>query len=412
MSTVNVRPSRDAAASVNYVLYGNSREVRVRLVADGTTRAAAFRLSVATGDVTTAAFVTRAEHLAQAHGRKNMLYSYVLAFHPDEFDVSAPGDMERIADVASELVERMHSADYLVVVHADSLGGHGHAHVLVINHDNLTGKSLQRYTSWKHGLRQLNDELMRDEGLLVLPDPEEPKAEWELRREEFASDGFEQVLGDKVYAALADPRSVDRESFEDVLAEYDITLAVTDRDGWSYKMRRLDNGKYGRKKASGLTPEFTAVGAQQVFEYHAQRGQAHGAVGQHQGAGRTAADFGDVGALDLDASRRRAAAHEAHEVSRGSDGVREDHGRAAGHEAREVVDLAAARTALELAARRRDEEQAERDREDARNHRQAAEHDRSGQAPRRKLGAQVGPGRLRDGLEDREPDADDDFGLD
>ncbi|MFF1633453.1 relaxase/mobilization nuclease domain-containing protein [Leifsonia sp. NPDC058248] len=411
MSTVNVRPSRDAAASVNYVLYGNSTKLRVRLVADGATRAAAFRLSVAAGDVTPAAFVARAEHLTETHGRKNMLYSYVLAFHPDEFDVSASGDMERIADVAMELAERMHSADYMVVVHADSLGGHGHAHILISNHDNLTGKSLQRYTSWKHGLRQLNDELMRDEGLLVLPDPEEPKAEWELRREEFASDGFEQVLGDKVYAALADPRSVNRESFEEVLAEYDITLAVTDRDGWSYKMRRLDNGKYGRKKASGLTPEFTAVGAQRVFEYHAKRGQAHGAAGHDQGAGRTATEFGDVGALDLDASRRRAATHEAHEISRGSDDVREDHGRAAGQEARESVDLAAARTALELAARRRDEEQAERDREDARNHREAVEHERSGEAARGKLRAQVRPGRARDGLEDRETVADDDFGL-
>lgn len=409
MSTVNVRPSRDAAASVSYVLYGNSTKLRIRLVADGETRAAAFRLSVATGDATPVTFIRRAEQLAEAHGRKNMLYSYVLAFHPDEFDVSASGDMERIADVASELAVRMHSADYMVVVHADSQGGHGHAHILLINHDNLTGKSLQRYTSWKHGLRQMNDELMRDEGLLVLPDPEEPKADWELRREEFASDGFEQILGDKVYAALADPRSVNREAFEAVLAEYGITLAVTNRDGWSYKMRRLDNGKYGRKKASGLTPEFTAEGAQQVFDYHAQRGQAHGAAGHNQRAGRTAAEFGDVGALDLDASRRRAATHEAHEVSRGSDDVREDHGRAAGDAARETVDLAAARTALELSARRRDEEQTERDREDARRNREAAECERSGETARRALRSPLGPGRSRDDAEDRGTVADDSF---
>jgi hypothetical protein len=411
MSTVNVRPSRDAAASVNYVLYGNSSKLRVRLVADGTTRAAAFRLSTV-GDATPAAFSARAERLAEAHGRRNMLYSYVLAFHPDEFDVRVSGDMERIAEVASEMAERMHSADYMVVVHADSLGGHGHAHILVINHDNLTGKSLQRYTSWRHGLRQLNDELMQDEGLLVLPDPEEPKAEWELRREEFASDGFEQILGDKVYAALADPRSINRESFDKVLAEYDVTLAVTDRDGWSYKMRRLDNGKYGRKKASGLTPEFTAEGAQPIFDYHAQRGQAHGAAGHDQRAGRMAAEFGDVEALDLDASLRRAATREAHEDSRGSDNVREDHGRATGHPTPEPVDLAAARTALERAARRRDEEQAERDREDARNHREAAERERSGDASGGNLRAQVGPGRPHDGPEDRGAVADNDYSLD
>lgn len=411
MSTVNVRPSRDAAASVSYVLYGNSTKLRVRLVATGSTRAAAIRLSVVAEDATPAAFIARAERLAEAHGRKNMLYSYVLAFHPDEFDVSASNDMQRIADVARGMAERMHSADYMVVVHADSIGGHGHAHILVINHDNLTGKSLQRYTSWKHGLRQLNDELMRDEGLRVLPNPQEPKAEWELRREEFASEGFEQVLGDTVYAALADPRSVNRNSFEEVLAESDVTLAVTNRDGWSYKMRRLDNGQYGRKKASALTPEFTAEGAQPIFDHHAQRGQAHGVAGHDQRAGRTSAEFGDVGALDLDASRRRAATHEAHPVSRGSDDVRQDHGRAAGHQAQQSVDLAAARTALELAARRRDEEQTDRDREDARNHREAAERERSGEAARRAFRPQIRPGRSHDDVEARGAGGGDDLGL-
>lgn len=280
MSTINVRSSRDAAGAVNYVLYGNSKERRAELITAGQTRAAAFAISVA-GDhsASPAAFIERTEMLAAVHGRKVELQSYVLAFSPDEFDVTDPADLERIRDVAVVLIGRMHSADYLIAVHADSSGRHGHAHILVANHDNLTGKSLQRYTSWKHGLRQLNDDLMRDEGLRVLPNPEQPKPDWELRREAFTSGGFEQTLGDKVYMALSDSRSVDQQAYERVLGEHGITLAVTHRDGWSYKMRRPDNDKLGRKKASALTPEFTAEGATAIFDIHQQnqqKGVTHG----------------------------------------------------------------------------------------------------------------------------------------
>ena len=278
MSTVNVRPSTNAAGAVGYILYGRDPEVRRELLRVGSTRAAAYAMSMVDGGTTPAEFIACAEAHAAAHGRTNQLQSYVLAFHPDEFDVTSQADLERIRDVAVELAERMHSADYMVAVHSDSAGGHGHAHILVINHDNLTGKSLQRYTSWKHGLRQLNDELMADEGLRVLPDPTEPKPDWELRREGFAPGGFEQALGDKVYDALTDSRSTNREAFEHVLAGHGVTLAVTNRDGWSYKMRRDDNGKLGRKKASALTPEFTAEGAQEIFDYHAQKGHAHGSA--------------------------------------------------------------------------------------------------------------------------------------
>lgn len=269
MSTITVQSSKDASASTAYVLYGNDKTFRERLRSRGQTRAAAIALSMQNGSTSPAEFVERVQRLARATGRQNELYSYVLAFHPDEFDVTNRADMERIRDIASKLAGRMHSADHLVVVHADSAGGHGHAHILVANHDNLTGKSLQRFTSWKRGLHQLNDELMREEGLRVLPSPTVPKPGWEQRREAFAVGGFEQTLGDKVFTALGDSRAVDQAGFERVLGEHGVTLAVTNRDGWSFKMRRTDNGRIGRKKASALTPDFTAEAATEIFRQRA-----------------------------------------------------------------------------------------------------------------------------------------------
>ncbi len=270
MSTINVKSSKSAASAVNYVLYGSDAKVRSRLKSEGRTRAAALAIHTADGASTPEQFLARAESLARLHGRKVEAYTYVLAFHPDEFDVTSQEDMQRVCDIAKKLTESMHSADYLIAVHTDSKGQHAHAHITVTNHDNLTGKALSRYTSWRHGLHQLNDQIMREEQLRVLPDPTRPKPGWLQRREDFSPGGFEQQLGDIVNDALSDPRSVDRASFEEVLAEHDVRLAVTDRDGWSFKMRRLDNGKWGRKKASALSPDFTADKAQDVFDAHRQ----------------------------------------------------------------------------------------------------------------------------------------------
>lgn len=283
MSTINVKSSKSAASAVNYVLYGSDAKVRSLLLREGRTRASALAVHTADGPATPEQFLARAQALARRHGRKVEAYTYVLAFHPDEFDVSDPAAMQRVCEVAQRLTEAMHSADYLIAVHTDAKGHHAHAHITVTNHDNLTGKALTRYTSWRHGLHQLNDQIMKEQGLRVLPDPQRPKPEWLQRREDFKAGGFEQRLGDIVNDALHDPRSVDRASFEEVLAEQDVRLAVTDRDGWSFKMRRSDNGKLGRKKASALCPDFTAKKASEVFEAHAQQAApAHAPLQQEE----------------------------------------------------------------------------------------------------------------------------------
>lgn len=273
MSTITVKSSKSVYSAVNYVLYGSDAKVRSLLMREGRTRAAALAVHTADGPSTPEQFLTRAQTLARLHGRKVEAFTYVLAFHPDEFDVSDPAAMRRVCEVAKRLTVSMHMADYLIAVHTDAKGQHAHAHITVTNHDNLTGKALTRFTSWRHGLHQLNDQIMRDEGLAVLPDPQRLKPGWLQRREDFSAEGFEQRLGDIVNDALHDPRSVDRASFEAVLAEQDVRLAVTDRDGWSFKMRRTDNGKWGRKKASALCPDFTSEKASTVFEAHSQQTQ-------------------------------------------------------------------------------------------------------------------------------------------
>ena len=390
-ATVTIAGGVSARSGVMYALYGRGREY-VEHRKRGTNRAAAYASSMGSPDE----FIAYAEAQAAANSRRYETYNLVLAGDPKVFDVQNPDDLKKMLDLSVGLTEAAYSAEYLVVIHDDSKGEHVHGHIYVVNHDESTGKALKRNTSWSRGLHQLNDELLVEAGYDPNPDPQRPKPDWELRRDEFKPGGFEQVLGDHIYESLADPRSTNREAFEHVLAGHGVRLRVTDRDGWTYSMRRDDNGKWGRKKASVLTREFTTEGAQQIFDYHAQKGQAHGSAGQDQAGRRAAVDYGDAGGVELAPIRRRASAQEADEERRGPDRVREGDGRAAGPAPGAVVDLAAARAALDAAARRRDEEQADLDREDARRRRLAAEPQRSREAARRVVSAQVGPGRALD----------------
>lgn len=410
MSTVNVQPTTNARSAVAYALYGTSGDRYQRFEdEDKDTRTEWYTCSMGKPK----ALVARAEQI-RAIGRRNEMYTYTQNFSPEEFDVNNPEHIQRVHDLGVKLAKRMNSADFLVVTHTDSAGGHLHNHIYVVNHDNLTGKALSRCRSWSRGLRQVNDQLMRDEGCQVLPDPQQPKPDWDLRRGAFKDGGFEQKLGDIVMTALLDQRSVDHESFEQVLAEHEVRLRVTDRDGWTYSMRREDNGKWGRRKASSLCDEFTAKGVGEIFALRQQnktitkKGEHHERSGQGQAG---TAKLGDVSILDVKARRRRGSDTRADEVNQRDERLAQGDGRGTDSSNQEIgeVDLAAARAALADAARRRDEEQAERDREDTSRSREAAEPKRSSEAERWKHSDAIGSASILDDEADQPEDDDPGF---
>lgn len=412
MSTVNVQPTTNARSAVAYALYGTSGDRYQRFEdEDKDTRTEWYTCSMGKPK----ALVARAEQI-RAIGRHNEMYTYTQNFSPEEFDVNNPEHIQRVHDLGVKLAKRMNSADFLVVTHTDSAGGHLHNHIYVVNHDNLTGKALSRCRSWSRGLRQVNDQLMRDEGCQVLPDPQQPKPDWDLRRGAFKDGGFEQKLGDIVMTALLDQRSVDHESFEQVLAEHEVRLRVTDRDGWTYSMRREDNGKWGRRKASSLCDEFTAKGVGEIFALRqqnktiTQKGEHHERSGQGQAG---TAKLGDVSILDVKARRRRGSDTRADEVNQRDERLAQGDGRGTDSSNQEIgeVDLAAARAALADAARRRDEEQAERDREDTSRHRGAAERQARPEAERRQRSERLRAASALDDEADQREDDGDDYGL-
>ncbi len=60
---------------------------------------------------------------------------------------------------------------------------------------------------------------MREHGLSVVKRLEHAPKDWELRREDFAEGGLDREMGDRMSAALADPRAVVLAGLEEVIEE-------------------------------------------------------------------------------------------------------------------------------------------------------------------------------------------------
>lgn len=247
-------------------------------------------------------FAARARALTQNTKREVQCLHYRQSFSPDEFDPANPADVQRANDLGYLLGKKMHPhADCMVVTHVDGRGHKVHNHILEINHDNETGKALSEYrtfydrkTGKQRGVQSINDELMLDNGLSVVPRLQHSPKDWELRREDFADGSLDREMGDRMTAALEDPRAVDKAGLIEVI---DLQNLRHDDDGlpvprirlhtsiakrgkrqgqetWTLYIedRRDETGRAERRKrTSTLCLDFTPEGAQAFFDYHQQQ---------------------------------------------------------------------------------------------------------------------------------------------
>lgn len=368
MSTTHYSPSTSAADTERYIR-GKEDERGVAVTCD-----------VPGGP---GAFARRAQALTQNTKRDVEALHYRQSFSDEEFDPKNSEDVQRVNDLGYQLAKRMHPrSDALVVTHTDGRGGKAHNHVLVINHDNKTGRALSDYRTFhdrkagnQRGVQSANDELMREHGLSVVKTLEHAPKDWELRREDFAEGGLDREMGDRMSAALADPRSVDKPNLERVIEEQNQQLgddgdrvprmrlhtAVSKRgknvgkETWTLYIedRRGESGRAERRKrTSAFSADFTPEGAQAFFDYHQQQKEQERERSARQAeaaeraeriaaAARQSRDHGD---LDLDPRRRRGAEREARPTGRAAKeafGLREGHGRGTEQAHRSGVNLAA-----------------------------------------------------------------------
>lgn len=311
MSVTNSKRIAKTRPKVEYELYGaKGTEKYRRNKAEGTDRVAALRVDAESPED----FIERAEALATAHGRRIQARSLIQSFERSEFDPNDPEAVQQVNDLGYEFAKTLHpNSDVLVITHVDGAGGHPHNHITVINHDNVTGRALQGNNMHWHVAKQ-NDELMRQYGLRVAERGSrnvDQRSLWEHRREGEAVSEFDRQLGDQIEESLADRRSVDLDSYRQVLAEKGIELdqkvhtikasadgLTKDREsiGWTYKALDTTGEKprKRRRKASSLSDEFTHEGAQELFNYNQERTVRYERQGQDRPAGAGASTLGDV----------------------------------------------------------------------------------------------------------------------
>lgn len=282
MIAPKVSPVYDLGARADYLSHGTGDKKRKNL-RQGTDRIApGFYCDAASIEE----FIALGNRLAEQHGRRVKAQSYIVSARADELDKDDPHDQQCMGDYGFMLAKRMHpNSPCMVVVHDD--GGVLHAHVTVLNHDELTGLALRDYrVHWQ--VKRANDELAREMGMRVVePQQRQPLDAWANRRAELPE--FDQQLGDAVakaraaaldhaqpsmavFVAEANARGVEVVEHDHVVKSGDRTGHVEGDTvtGITYRMRDETRPKrrMRRRKASALSSEFTHDALSAEFEPH------------------------------------------------------------------------------------------------------------------------------------------------
>ncbi|WIY83939.1 relaxase/mobilization nuclease domain-containing protein [Propionimicrobium sp. PCR01-08-3] len=290
MSTTHIAPVYDLGTRADYLEMGVGAKKRDHAKAGTNRIAPGFHCDAGSIDE----FIELGNRLAAGHKRRVKAHGMLVNFHPDELDVRNPDDLQRGGDLALELARRAFpNSPTMVVVHDDADGGHVHAHVVILNHDLVSGLAPKKNRTHA-AIKRLNDTLMREEGMRVVDDQYVAAREkWTDRRADLQA--FEQSIGDRVAEAKEVALKGDLAAFNEVFeAEcktrgVDVvrTEHVVDTDaregrrkgdvevGITYVARdEVTPGKRPRRRrkaASKLSSEFTDAGLQQAVEAERQR---------------------------------------------------------------------------------------------------------------------------------------------
>lgn len=236
MSVVKVQRTKSVAAAVTYVMHGTYANKKAGIV-----RAAAYSVVSGSMEATPEQFVYDTVAEIARHPRRTdqglMLYQN---FHPGELDKGSAFDVQLAQFAGQELARRVApNSDAVVVTHTDSKSGHVHNHIIIANHDRVTGKT-PRDVRYFHKVKHFNDEVMGDLNLEVY-EPEAPPAPQRdyshLRGAplpEITKENWRVEMQQRVDAVLADSRVAAAPSVDDgldiaqqIAGEYSVSFRVT-----------------------------------------------------------------------------------------------------------------------------------------------------------------------------------------
>lgn len=236
MSVTKIQRTKSVGAATVYAVYGTYENMR-----NDDVRAAAYSVVSATPDATPKQFITETvAEIARHPKRENQAELIIQSFHPDELDKDNPFDVQLAHLAGMELARRIApNSDVVVATHIDSESGHIHNHIIIANHDRVTGKTPRNARNF-YAVANVNDAVMRDLGLEVYaPDPGQPQGQSQRNLRgaplpEITKENWRSEMSQRVDAVFADPRvaaaptvSDGLEVAQDIAAEYSVSFRVT-----------------------------------------------------------------------------------------------------------------------------------------------------------------------------------------
>lgn len=185
MSYIHIDRAKTIEAPVIYVVYGSlkaAKEGQVRAEQVTAVSAEGLRRDEWAG----VDFIDEGNELLRPHNhRSNKCLTYIQSWPADEFDKNNPEHVQRAHDLGVETARRLTpNSPFIVATHTDSAGGCVHNHIIILNHDYLTGKAAPKEAGNFYNVKRVNDELMAEVGMGVM----QPQGSWvKLRRPEKAA---------------------------------------------------------------------------------------------------------------------------------------------------------------------------------------------------------------------------------
>ena len=253
MSYIHVDRAKTIEAPVIYIVYGSlkaAKEGQVRAEQVTAVSAEGLRQDEWAG----LDFIDEGNELLRPHTqRSNKCLTYVQSWS-EELDKDNPEDVQKAHDLGVETARRLApNSPCIVATHIDSKGGYVHNHIIILNHDYLTGKAAPKEAGNFYNVKRVNDELMKEVGMEVL----QPSGSWvRLRQAERAAvkagistdstglgldelDGYTwaDCLRKRVDALLKDERvsgasdaAEGLNTAREIASEYDLSLVVNEHD--------------------------------------------------------------------------------------------------------------------------------------------------------------------------------------
>ena len=235
MATVRITSTYDVRAAINYASNGKAHQehenVQERVLAKGGNNLS---------NVDDAIYQMRL--VQKAYGKENgfvQAYRITQSFAEDELSKDNPDDIQKANEMGVEFAKKAYPNNQVAVyTQADGKSGHLHNHIIV-NAVCLDGRSLRGTERHFKTIAKVNDEVLKENGVIQTLSKENYESAYS--KDVLVTNGeyqsklqgkyvWKDDLRERIESSVLDERTVNLETFSEVLEEKGVTVTKGKRD--------------------------------------------------------------------------------------------------------------------------------------------------------------------------------------